>query len=73
MRGNPVMKAKRVTGPTPNRVLRLHVAQERCLHAGCENPVLVTRNPDGVTRIRTCAEHVNQTTPIKPRKFRRYY
>lgn len=58
MKGNPVMKAKRVTGPTPHRVLLTHKALERCKVAGCQNEVLVTLNPDGVTKIRYCADHV---------------
>ena len=60
-RGNAVMKAKRVTGPTANATLRIHVALERCEVAGCESPVVVTRHPDYFTKDRACIDHVKRT------------
>lgn len=68
MRGNSVMKAKRVTGPSAQSIMLTHMKLERCKIAGCKNPVAVTRNPDGVTRVRTCIEHVAQSTQ-KAEKF----
>lgn len=59
MRGNPVMKAKRVTGPTPNTVLLTHVKCERCYVKGCEAPVVLVRNPNGTTQKRACLTHVD--------------
>ena len=60
MRGNAVMKAKRVTGPSAQRMLLLKVALERCNVKGCTERVLVTRNPTGVDNVRYCANHIGQ-------------
>lgn len=64
------MKAKRVTGPSARAIMLTHMRLERCKVAGCENPVTVTRNPDGVTKVRTCIEHVAQKESKTPFKWR---
>lgn len=56
MKGNPVMKAKRVTGPSPNTVLLTHVRCETC--EMCDAPPLRTRTVDGVRIERRCATHL---------------
>lgn len=56
-RGNPAMKAKRVTGPTPNTELLTRVRCETCDHKGCNEPPLVTDGRGGTIK-RTCAAHV---------------
>lgn len=66
MRGNPVMKAKRVTGPTPNQQLILHVRQERCSVPGCENEPIVTRNFSMDRKRRECIDHIDGSTGIVP-------
>jgi len=50
MRGNPVMKAKRVHGPTPNTVLCTHVVLERC---ECGDPNVVSTSTGGLI-VRKC-------------------
>jgi hypothetical protein len=62
MRGNPAMKAKRVTGPTPNTVLCSRVAQERCYVKGCSDPVVLVRDVELHTVKRCCAKHVDGLT-----------
>jgi hypothetical protein len=64
--GNRVMKAKRITGESAMTILNTHVRNERCNVRGCANHVCVTRNPDGVTKLRQCIDHVG--TSRKPRK-----
>lgn len=51
MRGNPVMKAKRVHGPTPNTVLCTKVVLERC---SCGDPNVVVSTSHGGTIVRKC-------------------
>ena len=52
MKGNPVMKAKRVTGPTPNAELILACKLARCSKCGEQGTVLRTiPNPTGVVRV----------------------
>ena len=59
MRGNPVMRAKRTTGPTPNTVLTLQCKLERCGIAGCEERPLLTSTVAGTGTIaRRCAAHL---------------
>jgi len=57
VKGNAVMKAKRVTGPTPNTVLCTAVALQRCSVKGCDNPPARTI-PEPGNIVRTCAEHI---------------
>ena len=54
---NPAMRAKRVTGPSARTILLRAIACECCKVRGCTEPVLITRNPDGLTRDRACATH----------------
>lgn len=63
-RGNAVMKAKRVHGPTPNAEFTLRVRMERCDRAGCDRPPLLTESQDGAIK-RTCAFHVMHPGAIK--------
>ena len=63
MRGNPVMKAKRVTGPTPNTVLCMKVAQERCQ---CGNPVTLSHSSAGGGIVRRCMECIGGKAPVAP-------
>lgn len=56
-RGNPVMKAKRVTGPSPDAVLKLKVKLERCSVKGCDNKPLRSTTTDGTIK-RECAAHI---------------
>jgi len=56
MKGNAVMKAKRVTGPTPNTVLVIAVACETCDH--CASAPLRTSSVDGSIH-RACVKHLN--------------
>jgi hypothetical protein len=67
MRGNPVMKSKRVTGPTPNQQLLTNVRLERCSVPGCENEVMVTRNFSMDRKRRECIDHVDGSTEVIPR------
>jgi hypothetical protein len=53
-RGNPAMKAKRVTGPTPNTVLRTVCASTTCSTKGCESTDLVVTNPQAGRVVRRC-------------------
>lgn len=55
---NPVLRAKRVSGPSARTILNTHVALERCKIAGCNERVLVTKNRTGVDKVRLCATHV---------------
>lgn len=57
-RGNAVMKAKRVTGESAQRILLRHMALEHCKVKGCKEPVLVTKNPNGTTKHRMCEQHI---------------
>lgn len=51
-RGNAVMKAKRVTGPTPNAELLLACKTARCSKCGEQGTVLRTiPKPTGVVRV----------------------
>lgn len=58
MAGNPAMRSKRVHGPSAQRTLILSVVLERCHVKGCDNPVIVTRNPTAITKQRACIDHV---------------
>lgn len=62
MRGNPVMKAKRVTGPTPNAVLCNRLKLERCYVKGCENPVTLVRDVELHSVKRCCSAHIDGLT-----------
>lgn len=53
MRGNAVMRAKRVTGPSAQSILCTHVACERCTRCKSQ-PVFVTRNPTALDKERLC-------------------
>jgi hypothetical protein len=54
VKGNPVMRAKRVTGPTPNTVLCLMFNAERC---SCGKPAVRTHTvPHQGTIVRKCIE-----------------
>jgi hypothetical protein len=66
MRGNSTMKSKRVHGQSANTIMNLQIAMEHCKEPGCKNPVIATRNPNGVTKIRACIEHV--CTGVNPRR-----
>jgi hypothetical protein len=48
----------------------LHVKLERCKVKGCGEPVMVTRNPNGTTKIRYCGEHLpnSQVPNVQSRK-----
>jgi hypothetical protein len=62
MRGNPVMKAKRVTGPTPNTVLCTRVVMERC---SCGNPAQVV-HVHGVHRVTRKCFHCGENRGRSP-------
>lgn len=64
-RGNRVMKSKRVTGESAQSILNTHVFNEHCNVRGCQNTVCVTRNPDGVTKLRQCIDHVGVAKSAK--------
>ena len=66
MRGNPVLKAKRVRGPSAHTIMHTYIALERCRVRGCKNHPEVTFNPDGVTRLRYCLDHVSRTVTSVP-------
>ena len=66
MRGNPVMKAKRVHGPTPNTVLRTRVRLEHCYVKGCTNDVVLVRVDDVATVQRCCREHLDGRAVVRP-------
>lgn len=55
---NPAMRSKRVHGPSAHTIMHTHIRMERCNVAGCKNEVIATRNPNGLTKIRACIEHV---------------
>lgn len=73
MRGNPAMRSKRVTGPSAQSIMLTHIRLERCKVAGCKNPVVTTKNPDGLTKIRACIEHTSaqvvKSEPFDPRSL----
>lgn len=52
-RGNPVMKAKRVTGPTPNTVLLTACKTAKCSACG-ETGNVVRTIPTAGAVVRTC-------------------
>jgi hypothetical protein len=56
-RGNPAMRAKRVTGPTPNTELLTRVKCETCDVKGCNERPLLTDGRGG-TITRKCTTHV---------------
>lgn len=65
MRGNPVMKAKRVTGPSPNTELCLRVLQERCK---CGGNVTVSMSSAGAGIVRKCLScHVGERPNVNVR------
>lgn len=66
MRGNPVMKAKRVTGPTPNQQLLTNVRLERCSVPGCEREPILTRNFTMDRKRRECIDHIDGSTEVVP-------
>lgn len=57
MKGNPVMRAKRVTGPTPNTELCTIVRLQRCSVAGCTNPPARTV-PEPLNVQHRCIDHI---------------
>ncbi len=59
-RGNPAMRAKRVTGPTPNTELITRTRTERCDVKGCNERPLLTDGRGG-TITRRCSAHVGYT------------
>lgn len=63
-RGNPAMRAKRVTGPTPNTVLLTACKCETCSVKGCNEPPLRTSSKDG-TILRECRTHVMYGAQVK--------
>lgn len=70
MRGNPVMKAKRTTGPSPNTALLTRCKCERC---SCGNPAAITRNvPRGgtIVRVHYCRSCIGKRANEKPREQR---
>lgn len=58
MKGNAVMKAKRVTGPMPNTELCLRVQLAQCSVKGCTEPPARTVATPGDTIIRRCIGHI---------------
>ena len=66
MRGNPVMKAKRVHGPTPNTVLVSRLRTERCYVKGCTNPVVLVRDVDLSSVKRCCRMHLDGRKVTRP-------
>lgn len=58
MKGNAVMKAKRVTGPSAQTQLALIMATMRCSHPGCDKPPIVSFNRTGTDRRKACADHL---------------
>lgn len=60
-----VMSTKRVTGPSANSILTMHVRLERCSTKGCKNAPLITKNPTGVKKVRVCEACMSGNTPSK--------
>jgi hypothetical protein len=58
-RGNRVMAAKRVHGPSANTILRMHVALEKCSVAGCLQTPILTK-PDPIGKRRVCRDHIGR-------------
>ena len=58
MKGNPVMKAKRITGPMPNTELCLRVQLAQCSVKGCTEPPARTVATPGDTIVRRCIGHI---------------
>jgi hypothetical protein len=59
-RGNPAMRAKRVTGPSPNAELLQRVRCEHC--DKCSQAPLITSTRPGIgTIVRRCSEHMTVT------------
>lgn len=56
-RGNPAMKAKRVTGPSAQEQLRIVVANARCSAKGCTERPVITVLHSAVRTERKCAAH----------------
>ena len=54
MKGNPVMKATRVTGPTPNAVLMMVVRTTTCSTPGCGSTDLVVTDATAGSVKRKC-------------------
>jgi hypothetical protein len=69
MRGNPVMKAKRVTGPTPNTVLVNRVRLERCCVKGCDKPVAIVKVISTHKVKRACITHAQSLSGKQTRKY----
>jgi len=59
-RGNAVMAAKRIHGPSANTIMHTYIALERCNVKGCKNPPKVTRNTTGIDKRRVCMSHVDK-------------
>jgi hypothetical protein len=58
-RGNRVLAAKRITGPSAERIMRLAMMFETCDHPGCMERAIIARDVTAsVTTIkRHCVEH----------------
>ena len=69
MRGNPVMKAKRVHGPTPNTVLCNRVRLEHCCVKGCQNPVAIVKVISTHEVKRACLPHAGALSGKQTRKY----
>ena len=55
-RGNPVMKAKRVTGDSARTILLRSIALERCSKCKSQGKVLYTENHSGTKKVRVCTD-----------------
>jgi hypothetical protein len=67
--GNPAMKAKRVTGPSAQATMLLHMKLEHCHVKGCEARVLYTKNVTGVKKTRYCADHIGAIKKVANKPF----
>ena len=59
-RGNRVMKAKRVTGPSANSIMNTRIAITTCSVRGCSNEPLLT-DPRAGAVVRLCSDHIAST------------
>ena len=65
-RGNSVLKAKRITGPSAQTLLCTVVALERCSVRGCTEPTFLTDELSVAGRRHRCKAHSvgNEANPI---------
>lgn len=65
--GNRVLSAKRISGPSAERIMRERMMFELCSHPGCMERATIARNVTASlsTIKRHCAEHAASPTKVK--------